>query len=208
MSKPVIQTVTPVFGDNYAPGYIGFTYTPGNFVSCGIAYFTRWSRMDNIKASHVLVVTGPNECVEALPEGVVVSDLAKYFESNKTQIFFRKPRGWTPSMGERIVTSAYRRVGKKYGYALIVGHAAANSVLGKVLSAITAGWSTKLALKLFNRKSTQVCSETVAEVLKEQPELNALGSLRQEAVYSTPDSLLYDDAIFEVWKDREDFAYA
>ena len=66
-----IDSITPVYGDNYNKGYIGFTYQKKSIVSIGIAFITRWARLSHIKVSHAFVVTDENECVEADRKSVV-----------------------------------------------------------------------------------------------------------------------------------------
>ncbi len=75
-----IKSLTPLYGVNYKIGYIGFTFDDASIVSHGIAYFTRWTRMSDIKVSHALVVAGKNICIEALMgQGVAKQPLTKYF---------------------------------------------------------------------------------------------------------------------------------
>lgn len=100
-----IKSLVPKFGPdgNYHVGYIGFTYSEGNIISEGIAYFTRWHRMSDIKVSHALIVTGDNKCVEAhLETGVAEKDLSEYFNDPHCQIFFRKPKGLTSDIAKKL----------------------------------------------------------------------------------------------------------
>ena len=110
-----VQSMEPAYGDNYKPGFLGFTQTGSSMLSVGIAHFTRWSRLSDIHISHVLVVTGENECVEAVAgKGIVKSTLDRYFADPKTQIFFRKPRKCTQGLGQRIAETALSQAGTKY----------------------------------------------------------------------------------------------
>ncbi len=87
-----IINITPKFVENYDVGYIGFTYTAGSLISEGVAWFERWARMSDIKVSHVFVVTGDDQLVEAhIEHGVVAASIGKYFDDPKTQVFFRQP---------------------------------------------------------------------------------------------------------------------
>ena len=116
-----VQSLEPAYGDNYKPGFLGFTQTGSSMLSVGIAHFTRWSRLSDIHISHVLVVTGENECVEAVGgKGIVKSTLDRYFADPKTQIFFRKPRKCTQSLGQRIAETALSQAGTKYETLLTV----------------------------------------------------------------------------------------
>ena len=193
-------SLIPVWGDNYRPGFIGFTFKDGSFVSNGIVFFTRWERMSDFKASHVLVVSGENACVEAQGSGVVEAPLSHYFDDLSYAIAFRKPKGWTPEMGERIVKAAREHVGKKYGYALIVGNAVTHSTAGRLLHKLTKGWTTRVVSKWFDGANAEICSETVALALQTQPELKNLGCLKQPANTITPQQLFEDNEVFEPWK--------
>src|SRR5579883_2020255 len=85
-----------------AVGHIGFTFEPG-IVSAGVAFAERWNRRGDIKVSHTLVVSGPDEAIEAhIDEGVARVSLDKYLLDPRCRLFFRRPRGWTPELGARI----------------------------------------------------------------------------------------------------------
>lgn len=192
--------IRPVWGDNYRPGFVGFTFNDHSFVSKGIVYFTRWDRMSDFKASHTLIATGEDACVEAQGKGVVEDSLSKYFDDLRYAIAFRKPMGWTPELGDRIVASVRQHIGKKYGYALIVGNAITHSTVGRLFGKITRGWTTRVISKWFDGKKQEICSETVALALQDQPELANLGILKQHANTITPQMLFEDDELFEEWK--------
>jgi len=100
-----IVTLNPVYGVNYNKGYIGFTYDGTHPVGRGIAYFTKWDKMSNISATHALIVTGENTCIEANAGTNMVeeNDLQPYFKPSNCQIFFRKPKDLTDNIAERIV---------------------------------------------------------------------------------------------------------
>ena len=140
-------SLIPIWGDNYRAGFVGFTFKDGSFVSDGIAYFTRWDRMTDFKASHTLIVSGPDACIEAQGRGVVEAPLSHYFDNLSYAIAFRKPKGWTPALGKRIVKAAREHVGKKYDYALIVGNAITHSVAGRIFGKLTNGWTTRVVSK-------------------------------------------------------------
>lgn len=202
MSNQIV-TIDPQWGINYKPGYVGFTFHSGSFISEGIGYFTRWDRTSRIPVSHALIVSGENECIEAQGSGVVVSDLQKYFKDLKYTIAFKKPVGWTPELGEKIVASARERVGMKYGYSLIVGSAITHSVFGKLLDRITRGWSTRTVTRAFDSKKQEICSELVAHALWDQPEYEHVPLLQRQASEITPQMLFEDTQLFEEWKTSE-----
>jgi hypothetical protein len=201
MSDKIVTTQDkPKWGDNYNIGYVGFTHTDGSFVSNGITYFTRWGRMSDIKVSHAFIVTGEDSCVSAEPKGVMTIPLQPYFNNLKKQVFFRKPRGYTESLGVAIAESAETQIGRKYGYGLIVYNAGINSIFGRLINTLTLGGTEKALRWVFDRKSQSICSESAAEALQQQKELKGLGVLKLAAARITPQMLFEDDGCFEPWK--------
>ena len=88
-----INSIEPKFKENYDVGYIGFTYNKSNITSIGIAYFTDWIRMSDIKVSHCFIVTGEDELIEAsAKKGVIKDTISKYFGDPNVQVFFKKPK--------------------------------------------------------------------------------------------------------------------
>lgn len=194
MSKIQTKQVLPKYGQNYRAGHIFFTYRPGNFVAGGITWFTRFERLGEIKVSHVGIVTGPDDCIEALASGVKQSNLTKYFTDPTLQIFFREPRVFNKPLVRRFIKSAETREGKGYGYALIVGNAIANSAIGRLFG------FRKWILKAFDSENQEICSEFVAAAMAEQPEWRGLGCLKRHPREVTPQMLFEDDGIFKPWK--------
>lgn len=189
-----IKNVLPVYGENYKAGYVGFTYTTDSFISKGIAWFTRWDRMSDIKVSHVFLVSGNNECIEAQPKGVVVSDIGKYFDDEHCLVFFREPRVFNDQLAIRTIGAMRAQVGQKYGYSMIVADAIAGSFLGRLLGV------GKLFQKWCDGKKSAICSESVATAMKKQPEYDGIGILRLPANRITPQNLFEDDGTFKPWK--------
>lgn len=174
----IIQSVPPVYGKNYNKGYIGFTYQSANIISQGIAYFTRWSKMSNIYATHALIVTGENECIEAHAEtGVHKTTLDKYFNDTSYQIFFRKPKDLTESIADGIVKILLPEVGKKYDFNLIGTQLAAGTFLGRFFDTYLKGQFEDALAKILNDKNKWICSELAAYALDEQPEYRDKGIL-------------------------------
>src|SRR3569832_263866 len=107
--KTLPPTRQPLAG--YKVGYIGFTSGRG-LIADGICYFERWSRLSDISVYRAFVVTG-------LKEGVRLSSLSKYFDDPKTACVFRRPKGYTEGLGNRIAATACQRIGSKYNIGLI-----------------------------------------------------------------------------------------
>jgi hypothetical protein len=196
---PDFKSIAPVYHKTHDRGYIGFTYHHQSFVSQGIAWFTRWSKLGDITVTHALVVTGEDECVEALSDGVCRTKLSRYFNDPKCAIFFRKPRNWEGQIGNRIADLGLSQEGVKYDYGLIVADAIRGSFLGHLIAECFKGDKDDILSKLLNDDTKWICSELAAYVLDEQPEYHDKGILNKEADTITPQELFEDGTIFEPW---------
>ncbi len=202
----IAHSLKPNFGVNYDVGYVGFTSRTDDAVAAGIAWFERWDLVklganvpSGICVEHALIVSGPDECVEAhAGTGVQKAILSKYFNDPHCRIFFRKPRNWSQVMGEDIVISAQRRVGDKYGYGVIVADAVANTYLGHLANVLLRNWPNRIVSKLLDSAGAEVCSQLAAEAL--QDNLPHLGILAEPARMITPQGLFEDPVIFCDWK--------
>lgn len=196
-----IKSIAPKYGVNYDMGYIGFTYYPKKIVSSGIAYFTRFERMSDIKVSHSLLVSGPDECIEAhIQNGVERSTLSKYFNDPGCQIFFRKPIDLNPELAIRMVETASCLVGAKYDLALIVAQAIQGSFLGRLINKLTGEWVDRQISYRLNNKNKWICSELTSYVMDEQPEYYNRGILALPNETISPQEHFEDEVIFKQWK--------
>lgn len=196
---PVFRAIKPIYGDNYKKGYVGFTYTQNNIVAKGIAYFTRWERLSDIRVSHALIVTGENSCIEA-DKTVHEASLERYFNDPHCCICFRKPANLTEPLADRIIHTLKPELGKKYDFLLIPAQAIAGSVLGKALNILTKGKFEAFLCKRLNQKHKWICSELVAYALNQQTEYSGIGILRDKHESISPQELFEDQRIFEPWK--------
>jgi len=196
-----VECVVPRFGENYRVGYIGFTHSTADPVAKGIAHFTRWSRLSDIHVSHAVVVTGENECVEALiDKGVVKSPLSKYFDCARSQIFFRKPRKLDSAIGRRIAESALAQVGTRYDHLLLAAQLLEGSFLRRwILSAFRESPDLFVG-RLLNHDARWICSELAAYCLDCQPEYADKGVLARPHYAIDPQELFEDMEIFAAWK--------
>jgi hypothetical protein len=197
-----IQRQIPVYGENYAAGYIGFVHG-GTAVSRGIAYLTRWPRMSEIAVSHVLIVVGPDLCVEAdMDRGVVRTHLRNYFDSLSMNISFRKPRelGWLDA--QRIVNAAQAEVGKPYDKALVAAHAVLGTVIGHLANRLVWGLPERLLVAALDTPGF-ICSELAAHCLRMRSRHNAAGCLADHPASITPQELFEDDQVFQPWQHKE-----
>lgn len=195
-----VQSLAPQFGENYKPGFIGFTHTGSAQQTRGITRFSRWSRLSDIHVSHVFVVTAEDECVEAVPgKGIIKSALGRYFEDPKTQVFFRKPRKCSPALGQRIADAALAQVGTKYENLLLAAQTLEGSFLRRWLMTHFRGCPDHFSGRLLNRDSRWISCELAAYCLDCQPEYADKGILAQQAHGITPQELFEDQEIFAGW---------
>jgi hypothetical protein len=201
--KLEITTVKPIYGDNYNRGYIGFTYHNDNVIAKGISYFTKWERMSDIYATHALIVTGENSCIEAnaFQNCVKEGTLDHYFEEPHCQIFFREPKEWTDEIGDRIVQVLNPEVGRKYDFNLILAQALSGTALGHFWNRILQGVPKDKVSEILNSSKKWICSELAAYALDEQPEYHDQGILKRPDATISPQALFEDPDIFESWKD-------
>lgn len=203
MNKSGIATkdIVPVYGENYKAGYIGFTYHSDHILSRGIAYFTRWARMEEIRVSHCFIVACKNDVIEALKKpGVCVDHIAKYFEDPHCQIFFRKPVGWNQDLADAIVYTAAGQVGDKYDVPLLVAQALQGTFLGRAINKIFRGKPDEFVSGLLDGVDRWICSELCAYCLDEQPQLRNKGILAKPTNTIDPQELFEDPDVFEPWK--------
>ena len=202
LSRPrlCVQSLEPVYGDNYKAGYIGFTHAGSSLLSCGIAHFTRWSRLADIHVTHALVVTGENECVEMLGgKAVVKSPLDRYFNDPKTQIFFRKPRKCTQALGQRIAETALSQAGTKFDALLTAAQMIEGSFLRRWMMSHFRESSGHFVGRLMNRDSRWLCAELAAYCLDCQPEYADRGVLAKPRHALDSQELFEDGEIFANW---------
>lgn len=191
----ILREVQPKWMKNYKPGYMGFQYSSSEILSKGIAYFERWDRISEIKVSHVFVVIGENMLIEAhMKRGVQYAELTPRFDNPNTQIFFKKPTGWNPDIGHRIVAVAESHVGEKYDTSLIAAHAIAGTFLGRLVKV------PPELYELFNSIDEWICSELCAHTMNLQPEYQDVGVLATEECAINPQMLFEDKYIFHDWK--------
>ncbi|MFO7936054.1 MAG: hypothetical protein R6V06_00360 [Kiritimatiellia bacterium] len=198
-----ISSKIPAFGDNYKIGYIGFTFHHNSVVSRGIAYFTRWARMNQIRVSHTLIVVERNRCVEAEKRtGVTEQPLDKYFDETKTSIFFRKPRRYKNALGLKIAETALEQVGSRYDKSLIIAQIMQGCLTGRWVRSIFGDKPDEFISYLLNSDDKWICSELAAYVLNSQPEYKNKGILRKPEFTIDPQELFEDDLIFCKWRGR------
>lgn len=193
-----ISIQEPQWGVNYGPGFNCFTVRRGDFVSRGIQWFTRWEDVANIPVSHTFPVCGPDYTIEAFGNGVHPGTLSAYLDDPNVALLVRRPRGWDPDLGARMVAEAKRHIGRGYDYKLIAGMAVSNMFVGKGLDWLTHGRFSELVDKWADTRSREICSEMMALVDQAMPELARLGILANKKAWQIdPAGLFNSEAVFE-----------
>lgn len=197
-----ISIIQPKFHDNYDLGYIGFQYRSDLLLSAGIAYFTRFSRLSDIRVSHCFIVTGEHQCTEALASrGVCTSSLEERFADKHTMVFFRKPTAWTPTLGAAIAATANAQIGKPYDFRALAANAMVNLwIMQRLLNKVHRSTLQARLLPPSYAMAAFICSELCAFALDEQPALCDLGCLSDPISFITPQALFEDGILFKPWK--------
>lgn len=206
MAKDSWQSIDtkPLYGENYKPGYIGFTFTDGSFISSGIAWFTRWDRkkgsdVPNLKLSHVVLVVDKDTVLEATWPRIKLTPIAEFFDDPDIHICFRKPKGLTPEIAAAMIEQGSIRIGEKYDISLIVGQLLKKNLIGRLFSMITFRLSDKLLTKLFDKARAAVCSEFIAWCMKS----SGFYTLKRIPADYSPLELFQDEDLFEPWDTDE-----
>lgn len=197
-------SVKPQYGLNYRDGFIGFTFDDSSFLSSGIVWFTSWeqgqnSDVPNIPVSHVFVVTGENQCVEAWVPKVRISSLSDYFNNPHKHVCFRKPNGMTDEIAQQIVKTSLSEVGKSYNYTLIIGHAISDSWVGRMFDSITGGKFHILVTSFFNTRWGFMCSQLASYCMNLISQYKGRGVLKDKVSSIDPQKLFQSKEIFEPW---------
>ena len=196
------SNVAPRYGENYKPGYVGFTNKDSSVVSIGIAHFTGWNHMSDIHPTHTLIVLDRNTCIEAdsITNSVRKTSLQNYFDNSDCQIFFRKPVDFTEKIGDSIAQTALSEVGKKYDFGAILTQALSGSLAGRILDRVFRDKFEDKIAEALNDSDKWICSELAAYALDEQPIYRDRGILARPNSGISPQELFEDSQIFEPWK--------
>jgi hypothetical protein len=193
----IIQKLNPKFGVSYDVGWIGFTRT-FDFVGGAIAYGERWERTGTIPAvNHVLIVAGNGTCVQAhCRYGVQAGQLSQYLDDPTSRVYFRKPLGWTPELGQRIANTAHAKIGCRYANGLILEQVAADTILGHFLNVISRGWIHAALSNLIAKPGEFICSTLGAFAMASQPEYKGSGILKEPLAAIDPQKLFENEIDF------------
>jgi hypothetical protein len=197
-SQAAPRTARPRYGKDFGPGWVGFVHG-SSLLSAGIAYLTRRDKLGDVRVTHCLLVTGPDECVEAnFPVGVIRSSLTQaYFDQDGGQVIFRKPKGLTPAVARRVVRRAKAEVGAKFDTAAMAGEGLGGTFLGHLVNSLLADRPKKLVARLLHRKGRWVCSDLVCYCLGQEANYRGKGVLAQPPGTVSPQALFEDEELFE-----------
>lgn len=200
MAAPIkiFNTIPPVYGKDYDRGWIGFNHA-GSWFSAGIAHVEQWKQVSDVTISHVFVVTGDDECVEAAyPKGVVRSKLSvEYWPKSDRYVVFRKPKGLTPEIADRIITTAEAELGAGFDFHTTANLALQKDFIGWIINRLTDDAANRAVDYLIEDDNAWLCSALGAYCLKSQPEYDGVGILRNRPGMITPQELFEDDDLFE-----------
>lgn len=191
-----IKIEQPNWGQNCGMGWVFWTVTKHNFISAAINWFEKWDNIDRVPVTHMGIISGQDETLEAFSDGVHKGTLSRYLGDEDVALITRPLDGWTPEVGARIVAEASKYLGQKYGYTLIVAMAVANSILGKGLDWITRGWFGRTIERWADSKKQMICSELVATALSAMPEYSGKGFLQLKPYQVTPMIAFNDHYVF------------
>jgi hypothetical protein len=128
---------------------------------------------------------------------VQAGPLSQYLLDPSSRVYFRRPKGWTPDLGQRIANTAYAKIGCKYANGLILEQTAADTILGHFLNVISRGWIHAFLSKLIARPNEFICSTLGAYALASQPEFKGSGILKEPLAAIDPQKLFEADEEFD-----------
>lgn len=188
----------PQFHVNYDVGYDGFVARQKDFIAAGIKWFERWDAIPGTPpVSHALKIVGENQTIEAFGDGVHYGKLSDLLNDPDAALIVRKPKGWTPELGERLKAEAEKHLGEKYNYMLIVALAIAHSYFGRWLDKLTKGKFATWIEGIADRKRYDICSVCVSRINNAMPEFQGKGVLSNPLYDITPIMLCGDQTIYE-----------
>jgi hypothetical protein len=191
--KPQIL-VNPVFGQDYGPGYVFFSYVIGDFISEGIALFQSLEDVPVSRVSHCGIITEYGGCIEATAPVICESDFqVKYLHDTRIVVFFRKPLHWSEDGVAKALHEVRGFLGRPYAYGGVAGSA--------LYLLLTAGWRCCSFLRRWqnplNPKGEMFCSELVTHAMRNFE--GKTGCLRYDPSNVTPADLFGEFRLWKMW---------
>ena len=185
--------VKPAYGVNYEPGLVGFSFTPGAFVSEGITIVTGDEAVSGVPVSHAFLVENETYCIEATGQGVVRNLLSHYF-GHECEVYFKRPKGMNSARAAMVLDAARAHLGQGYSFAGIFGMLIDKLVKMGDHWELLAKWRNP-----FNSRSTWFCSELVAFSLYCLPEYRESELLKKWHPSRVSPQRLFDSDLLESW---------
>lgn len=185
----------PLYRVNYDIGWIGFVHHR-SFVADSIGWFTRRWRKQAPSVSHVFVVIGENQIIEANGSGVEIQSLREYALYSSFTTYLRRPVLWTPEIGAGIAAEARKYEGFKYDYDLIVADAASYSLAGRIFNDLTGDALDNVLTSLADSRDAMICDKLAVVAMQSQSALRPRGTLKLPARQNNPQRLFGDEELF------------
>jgi hypothetical protein len=192
---PNITDTWPVYGKHYREGYFGFSFTRNSLVSNGIALATNLDVKSGFEWSHVFIVESQDTILEATSPRVCRSPLSKYTCDIHTEVAFRRPRHWSPTFAEHLISECRRDIGLEYDTPLLAAH---------LINKLTFGLLKRRIARLFDAKRKWICSEwAAAKLLSVRPGWANLPKsiLRNPPNTINPQQLFENNTLWDLWTD-------
>lgn len=124
-----MKQVTPVWGQDYDRGFVGFSNCPGNILSKGITWFENLEESMKYGAdlldggiSHVFLVWSEEWGIESAEDGVKFFPLKARIDNPNLRIVFREPAKMGQMYLHQLLTAARAEEGRPYDYTGLVGY--------------------------------------------------------------------------------------
>lgn len=188
----------PRWGLNYREGFDGFTVRRKDFIAAGIRWFEKWDMLPGVPpVSHTFKIIGDNRTIEAFSDGIHYGTIGAYLNDPDVALLVREPIVWTQDMAEKMTAAAAAHLGDKYGTSLIAAMAFTRTFFGRGLDWLSRGWTTRFVTNMLDSKRQEICSELVAMVDREQPELACAKVFAYNSNEITPLMLFGDDTLYK-----------
>lgn len=194
----IITRCKPLFGQTYDVGWLGFTRS-FDTIGDAIAFGERKEIGAGYPSvNHALVVIGDGQCVQAhIDNGVQRGALAQYLDDPKSRVYFRRLRGWTPALGQRVAAAALSKVGDEYSRLGIAEMAAADTLLGQFLNELTHHRLHQELAQLLTSPNAYICSQLDAFAVATQPEFENIPALKLPLASIDPQTLFQVEELYE-----------
>ncbi|QDT38556.1 hypothetical protein [Stratiformator vulcanicus] len=206
MSKmKVFNTEPPEYGKDYGRGWIGFNHA-GSWFSSAIAHVQRWDKKEDIDISHVLIVSGEDECIEAAyPKGVVRTGLTEgYWDKTDRYVVFRQPKDLTEDIADQLIETAERELGNKFDYSSVANMAVQKNFVGWMINKMFFNKPAELADKLNTDDDEWVCSSLAAYCMAQIDQYEDAELLQRPPGVISPQELFEADGLFEPFPDDDE----